>query len=101
MGFNDFMTKLFGNKAQRDIKAIRPFVEQINKIYPQMAALSNDELRAKTQVLKQEIQASAADLRKEIDDIKAQIEKTEIQDRAPLFEKIDKLEAQILEDLSM
>ena len=97
MGFNDFMTKLFGNKAQRDIKAIRPFVEQINKIYPQMAALSNDELRAKTQVLKQEIQASAADLRKEIDDIKAQIEKTEIQDRAPLFEKIDKLEAQILE----
>ena len=97
MGFNDFMTKLFGNKAQRDIKAIRPFVEQINKIYPQMATLSNDELRAKTQVLKQEIQASAADLRKEIDDIKAQIEKTEIQDRAPLFEKIDKLEAQILE----
>ena len=97
MGFNDFMTKLFGNKAQRDIKAIRPFVEQINKIYPQMAALSNDELRAKTQELKQEIQASAADLRKEIDDIKAQIEKTEIQDRAPLFEKIDKLEAQILE----
>ncbi|MBO4451179.1 MAG: preprotein translocase subunit SecA [Bacteroidaceae bacterium] len=97
MGFNDFMTKLFGNKAQRDIKAIRPFVEKINKIYPQMAALSNDELRAKTQELKQEIQASAADLRKEIDDIKAQIEKTEIQDRAPLFEKVDKLEAQILE----
>ena len=97
MGFNDFMTKLFGNKAQRDIKAIRPFVEQINKIYPQMATLSNDELRAKTQELKQEIQASAADLRKEIDDIKAQIEQTEIQDRAPLFEKVDKLEAQILE----
>ena len=53
MGFNDIMTKLFGNKAQRDIKAIRPFVEKINQIYPQMAALSNDELRAKTQELKQ------------------------------------------------
>ena len=97
MGFNDIMTKLFGNKAQRDIKAIRPFVEKINKIYPEMAALSNDELRAKTQELKQEIQDSAADLRKEIDEIKAQIEQTEIQDRAPLFEKVDKLEAQILE----
>ena len=97
MGFNDIMTKLFGNKAQRDIKAIRPYVEKINKIYPQMAALSNDELRAKTQELKQEIQDSAADLRKEIDEIKAQIEQTEIQDRAPLFEKVDKLEAQILE----
>ena len=97
MGFNDIMTKLFGNKAQRDIKAIRPFVEKINQIYPQMAALSNDELRAKTQELKQEIQDAAADLRKEIDEIKAQIEQTEIQDRAPLFEKVDKLEAQILE----
>ena len=97
MGFNDIMTKLFGNKAQRDIKAIRPFVEKINKIYPQMAALSNDELRAKTQELKREIQDAAADLRKEIDEIKAQIEQTEIQDRAPLFEKVDKLEAQILE----
>ena len=97
MGFNDIMTKLFGNKAQRDIKAIRPFVEKINKIYPEMAALSNDELRAKTQELKQEIQDSAADLRKEIDEIKVQIEQTEIQDRAPLFEKVDKLEAQILE----
>ena len=97
MGFNDIMTKLFGNKAQRDIKAIRPFVEKINKIYPEMAALSNDELRAKTQELKQEIQDAAADLRKEIDEIKAQIEQTEIQDRAPLFEKVDKLEAQILE----
>ena len=97
MGFNDIMTKLFGNKAQRDIKAIRPFVEKINKIYPEMATLSNDELRAKTQELKQEIQDSAADLRKEIDEIKAQIEQTEIQDRAPLFEKVDKLEAQILE----
>lgn len=97
MGFNDIMTKLFGNKAQRDIKAIRPYVEEINRIYPSMAALSNDELRAKTQELKKEIYDSAGDLRKQIDDVKAQIEKTEIQDRAPLFEKVDKLEAEILE----
>ncbi len=97
MGFNDIMTKLFGNKAQRDIRAIKPFVEEINRIYPSMASLSNDELRAKTQELKKEIQDSATDLRKQIEEVKVQIEKTEIQDRAPLFEKIDKLEAEILE----
>ena len=57
------MTKLFGNKAQRDIRAIKPFVEEINRIYPSMASLSNDELRAKTQELKKEIQDSATDLR--------------------------------------
>mgnify|MGYP002621697078 CR=1 FL=1 len=97
MGFNEFMTKLFGNKAQRDIRAIRPFVEEINSIYPQMRQLSNDELRAKTQQLRNEIQESATGLRRQIDEIKAQIEQTEIQDRAPLFEKIDKLEEQIVE----
>ena len=97
MGFNDLMTKLFGNKAGRDIKKIRPFVEAVNKIYPQMAALSNDELRQKTQQLKQEVFESAADVRKEIEELKAQIEQTEIQDRAPLFEKVDKLEEEILE----
>ena len=96
MGFNDVMTKLFGNKAQRDIRAIRPIVEQVNKVYPSLAALSNDELRAKTRELKREVRESAADLRKQIEDIKAQIEKTEIQDRAPLFEKVDKLEEEIL-----
>ena len=96
MGFNDLMTKLFGNKAQRDIKAIRPFVQEVNKLYPQMAALTNDELRQKTQELKKAVQDSAADLREEIAKIKAQIEQTEIQDRAPLFEKVDKLEEQIL-----
>ena len=96
MGFNDVMTKLFGNKAQRDIRAIRPIVESVNKIYPQFAAMTNDELRQKTQELKKEVQESANDLRKEIDEIKAQIEKTEIQDRAPLFEKIDKLEEEVL-----
>ncbi|MBR4590971.1 MAG: preprotein translocase subunit SecA, partial [Bacteroidaceae bacterium] len=96
MGFNDLMTKLFGNKAQRDIKAIRPFVMEVNNIYPTLAALSNDELRQKTQQLKQDIQDAAADLRNEIKEVKDQIEKTEIQNRAPLFEKIDKLEEEVL-----
>ena len=26
MGFNEFMTKLFGNKSQRDLKEITPYV---------------------------------------------------------------------------
>ena len=30
MGFNEFMTKLFGNKSQRDLKEITPYVDKIN-----------------------------------------------------------------------
>ena len=29
MGFNEFMTKLFGNKSQRDLKEITPYVDRL------------------------------------------------------------------------
>ena len=45
MGFNDILTKLFGNKSQRDLKEINPYVEKIKAAYPAIEALSNDELR--------------------------------------------------------
>ena len=48
MGFLEFITKLFGNKSQRDLKEITPYVHKITAVYPSIQALSNDELRAKT-----------------------------------------------------
>lgn len=52
MGFNEFIGKLFGNKATRDMKEIKPWVDKIKAVYPEIAKLSNDELRAKTEELK-------------------------------------------------
>jgi len=34
MGFNEFLTKLFGNKSQRDLKEITPYVEKVKAVYP-------------------------------------------------------------------
>ena len=48
MGFNKFISKLFGNKAQRDLHEINPVVNTIKEAYPAIEKLSNDELRAKT-----------------------------------------------------
>ena len=47
MGFslNKLLSTLFGNKAARDIKEIRPIVEQILAVEPEIQRLSNDELR--------------------------------------------------------
>lgn len=58
MGFNEFIGKLFGNKATRDMKEIKPWVDKIKAVYPEIAKLSNDELRAKTVELKKYIQDS-------------------------------------------
>jgi preprotein translocase subunit SecA len=42
------LTMMFGSKHERDVKAMRPIVAQINALEPQISALSDDQLRAKT-----------------------------------------------------
>ena len=58
MNFNQILRSLFGDKASRDNKLIRPFVEQVKAVYPSMQQLSNDELRQHTKELQQQVQAS-------------------------------------------
>ena len=99
MKFIDFLSSIFGNKAQRDMKAIQPLVEQVKAVYPEIQALSHDQLRARAQEIRNQVQQAPADLRKQIDELKGKIEQTEIQDRAPIFAQIDKLEKDVLEVL--
>ena len=56
MGFNSFISKLFGNKASRDLKALRPIVDKVNAVYPKIEQLSNDELRARTAEIRADLQ---------------------------------------------
>ena len=99
MGFNDFLVKIFGNKASRDIREIQPWVDKVKAVYPKFSAMSNDELRAASAELKARIQGSVADRRAKIAELKASIEETDIEEREPIFSKIDKLENEILETL--
>ena len=97
MDFINLMRKLFGNKSDRDMKHIQPLVEQVLKIYPEIQALSNDELRARTKQLQAQIREAGQPLRDQIDALKAKIAETDIQNRAPIFKQIDQLEKDQLE----
>ncbi|MBQ4519746.1 MAG: preprotein translocase subunit SecA [Bacteroidaceae bacterium] len=97
MGFNDFLSKIFGNKSTRDMKEIQPWVEKVKAAYENISKLSNDELRAKTEELKQIIRDSAAKENEQLAKLKAQIEETDIEKREPLFAQIDKLEKEVLD----
>jgi preprotein translocase subunit SecA len=48
--------KVFGTKSERVIKGLQPTVRQINALEPQMKALSDEELRGKTQEFRARIQ---------------------------------------------
>ena len=97
MDINKFLSKLFGNKSTRDMKLIQPLVETVKKAYPEIQALSNDALRAKTQEVKKYVQSSADDLKAKIAELKAKVEEMPIEDRSSLFSQIDKLEKDVLE----
>ena len=91
------MSSIFGNKSSRDMKEIQPWVNKIKAVYPEIAKLDNDALRAKTQELKEYVRNSATTQRAKVDELKAKVEQTEIEDREALFNQIDKIEKEILD----
>ncbi len=97
MNFNNFLSKLFGNKSTRDMKLIQPWVEKVKAAYPAIQALDNDGLRAKTKELQHNIQSSADDLKTKIEELKGTIENTPLEDRELVFNQIDKLEKEVLD----
>ena len=101
MGFIDFLSKLFGNKSQRDLKEITPWVERIQAVYPEIDALSNDELRERTQALRERIQAYVSSEREEIAKLKASVEGKDLDAREEIWTKVDKIEKEILEKLEV
>ena len=99
MGFNEFMTKLFGNKSQRDLKEIQPYVDKIKAVYPSIEKLSNDELRAKTDEIKQRIQDYVSTERKQVEEIRKSVEGLELEERENAWAEVDKLEKQITDKM--
>ena len=98
MNLNKILKSLFGDKSSRDMKLIQPIVEQVKVAYPEIKALSNDELRAKTQEIKQKVQDAGKEQREKIKEIKAKIENTPIDEREDLFNEIDKIHKTELEN---
>ena len=82
MSFADFFKKIFGSKADRDMKAIRPMLDKVLVAYSTIDKLSDDELREKCQSLKDLIQSRIASDEQRIAQIKVELE-TEI----PLSQK--------------
>ena len=97
MNFNKFLKSLFGDKSSRDMKLIQPLVEKVKAISPQIEALDNDALRARTKVLQEQVQSSAKEQKARIAELKATIEDTPIDERADIFAQIDKIEKEVLE----
>ena len=95
------MKKLFGNKSQRDLKEIEPYIQKIKAISPELENLSNDQLRSRIDVVKQHIKDAVADDRKRIAELKEYVETLDYDKRESTWEEVDKIEKEILKKIEI
>ena len=92
MSFTDVFKKIFGTKADRDMKAIRPTLDKVLEAYKTIDELSDDQLRDRCQGLKDKIQAAIAQDEKRIAQIKEELEKEiPVEQKEKLATESDKL----------
>ena len=92
MAIADILKTIFGSKSDRDMKAIQPVLDQILNIYPDIDRLSNDELRARSQALKEQIAAVEKPFEDRIAEIKLELEKDiPVSQKEALASESDKL----------
>ena len=56
MSVTNVLKAIFGSKAERDVKKVRPFVRKINDLEVQYQSLTDEQLKAKTQEFKDRLQ---------------------------------------------
>ena len=97
MNFNKLLKSLFGDKSTRDMKLIQPLVEKVKAVSPEIEKLDNDALRQRTKTIQQQVQDAAKEQKARINELKATIESTPIDERADIFAQIDKIEKEVLD----
>ena len=92
MSLASVIGKIFGSKAERDYKAVKPILERILAVYPEIDALSADELRARSAALRQQLREVEAPFERRIEEIRAELDKDiPVSEKVKLAEESDKL----------
>jgi preprotein translocase subunit SecA len=98
------ISKIFGDKSERDLKKLNPLVDEINRHFESYRNLSHDELRSKTTELKGRIGEHLKGIDDQIEDLRAQIDQAEdsqVEERERAYEEIDRLNEERDEELEV
>ena len=95
------LSKFFPSKHEKDVKAIAPIVDEINRYYEEYGKLTDDELRAKTQELKDRINQEVKDIEDRIGELREKL-KTDIEheERLAAYDELDQLNKDYYDTIS-
>jgi len=99
MSFINSIIKAFvGDKSEKDVKALQPYLDKIKSFEISLIALSHDELRERTYFFKEKIKVNRAGIDAKIAALKADVEAVEdIDKREDIYLEIDALEKEAYE----
>ena len=95
MSIISFLSKMFGTKSERDLKALTPILNEVLALEKEFLALSNDELRARTQELRKGIHEHISAEENHIVELREKAQGLDIWEREDVFNEIDKIEEKI------
>ncbi len=97
---NKVLGLFLGNKYERDLSEVEPFVGKIREESVKLGSISNDQLRDLTVTLKKEITGSFSLEEDEIRTLKTTAENEEdVNAKEEIYNRIDKIDKEILEKL--
>ena len=95
MSILNSVIKLFvGDKQQKDLKILQPVIADVNKFEATISALTNDELRGKTQAFKNIINEATKEFNDKIAALEIEAKSTDIDRQEAIYAEIDTLKDQ-------
>ncbi|HNU49221.1 MAG TPA: preprotein translocase subunit SecA, partial [Bacteroidia bacterium] len=91
---NKTISKIFGSKAESDYKALSPVIDAVNAVAENIATLSNDELRNKTNEFRTRIQDYLSEIDAELTQLNEEAEADSEMDanrKEEIYNRIDAL----------
>ena len=91
----NFLSKIFGNKSDRDLREVKPFLDATLAVYPAIHQLDNDQLRAKTVEFKEIIRKETEKEETELAELHKRLDEDyemPVNEKERIYKRIEELE---------
>ncbi|MEM6633863.1 MAG: preprotein translocase subunit SecA, partial [Bacteroidota bacterium] len=95
-----FLKNILPSKKDKDIRDLKPLVEEINEVYSTLSGLTDDELRGKTNDFKAQIQEYTQEISTRIQELEKEAKETlDIDAKEGIYQELDQLKEDLSEQL--
>jgi preprotein translocase subunit SecA len=94
------MLKIFGTESQKILRQLQPLLNKVNSLEPEVNKLSNEELRAKTDIFRKHVQDKLSERAEEIGSLEKKLKEVVSQEeKEKVKEKLKSIRGETFEEI--